>query len=509
MDLKIVRQPLAINDAVYTGNAEIPVDEDFILPDYYAEINKMLKCKVDGRVTSKSINGKSITVDGHLCINILYCDKNGQLNNYEHIAPFSKSIETSDDISGAITEARLKTEYCNCRVVTERKVSVHGALSLIINALVQKSYDVIADITDDEIQIDRKELPALNAIGGSEKNMLLEEELVLSSGQPPIECILRYTANPTVTEVKAMRNKAAIKGNLAVTVLYRCGSQCAVYKCTVPFSQFLDINGVFDECLCTAKAQLCYLEIKPKIGDGEIRSMMLNAKLSIIAQSYCDERIPVITDAYSTDYEVSMKKTDMNIEKVLGHISDTYMFKSTLEFNDSNINNIIDSWTETDILGCDFSNGEITVKANANICFLSNDTDERVSFFEKKVDLIYKKKVDYDCTGSLKCDAHLVPISISYTLLSECSIEYRIEYQVNLSLREVNHYAMLTDFSCDNKERKNKVNDCSLIIYYAQCGERVWDIAKTYNSDVAQMREINSLSADIIDNDRRILIPLF
>lgn len=509
MELKTVRQPLAVNETVYTGNGEIPVDEDFVLPDYYAEINKLLKCRVEGRITSKSVNTQSITVDGHLCINILYCDKNGQIHNYEQISPISRSFDTSCEITGATIETCLKTEYANCRVVTERKVSVHGALSLSLKAVIQKRYDVVADITDDGIQIDRKELPALNSIGNAEKNMLIEEELVLSNGQPPIECILRYCASPTVTEVKAVRNKAAVKGSLAVTVLYRSEKQCAVYKCTVPFSQLLDIGGMSEECICTANATLCYLEITPRKGENEVRSMMLNAKLVLTAQSYCDDKIPVIIDAYSTDYELTMKKTDMCIEKVLGHISDTYMFKNTLEFNDCEINNIIDSWTETEIQSCNCKDGEISVNASVTICILATDSEDKVAFYEKKVDMVYKKQTEFECMGHIKCDSHFDPVSVSFTLLSDSSLEYRIEYRVNLALREESNLAMLTEINCDSNATKNKRQDCSLIIYYAETGERVWDIAKAYNSDIMQMRVINSLSSDVIENNKRILIPLF
>ena len=508
MELKTVRQPLAVNETVYSGNCEIPVDEDFVLPDYYAEINKLLKCRVEGRITSKNINSQSITLDGHLCINILYCDKSGQLYNYEQIFPISRSFDTSSDVSGAIVETALKTEYANCRVVTERKVSVHGALSLCIKAILQNKYDVVADIDDNSIQIDRKEFPALNSMGNAEKNQLIEEELVLSDGQPPIEGILRYSASPTVTEVKAVKNKAAVKGNLAVTVLYKSGKQCAVYKCSVPFSQLLDIGGINEDCICTAKAQLCYLEIVPRKSDSQVRSMMLNAKLALTANSYCDDKIPVIIDAYSTEYELMMKKTDMTIEKVLGHISDTYMFKNTLEFGDYEISNIIDSWTETEVQSCAFKNGEICVNALVNICILTTDSEDKVAYFEKKLEMVYKKTTDFVCTGNLKCDSHFEPVTVSFTLLSDSSAEYRIEYRVNLSLIEENRVAMLTEIDCDSKKQKEKNNDCSLVVYYAENGERVWDIAKAYNSDITQIREINSIACDVIDSSRRILIPL-
>ncbi len=508
MDLKIIRQPITINDAVYSNSGEIPIDEDFQLPDYFAEINKMLKCKCEGRITSKSVNGMSIVVDGHVCINLMYCDKEGNLYSYEHIFPFSKTFDVSEDLTGAIIEASLKNEYINCRVVTERKVSVHGALTAYVKAILMKNYEVVADIEEDKIQIDRKEIPALNSIGNAEKNMLLEEELTLSSGQPSIVNVLRYSAFPTVTEAKTLKNKVSVKGNLAVTVLYRGEKQCAVYKSVVPFSQILEINGVFDECVCSAKVNLCYLEVKPIVSNNEQRTMQLSAKLNVCVKSFCDEKIPVISDLYSTDYEVDIKKRDINIERVLGHIGDNYMFKSTLDFGDAQINNIIDSWCDTEIINCAINDGSLVVKATVNICILAMDSDGLVSFFEKKQEFTYKRPLDYEISGKLNCDAVFEPISISYTLLNDNNIEYRIEYRINVSLCEEKTYPMLYEIGYNEKNKIAKRQDCSMIIYFANEGERVWDIAKMYNSDINQVRQINTINGETIDEDRQILIPI-
>lgn len=508
MDLKIIRQPLNVNAAVYQNSGEIPIDEDFVLPDYFAEINKMLKCRCEGRITSKSVNGMSVVIDGHVCIHLMYCDKDGAIYSYEHISPFSKTFDVNEDLTGAIIEATIKNEYLNCRVVTERKVSVHGAMSAFVKAILRREYEVIADIEDDKIQIDRKEIPTLNSIGNAEKNMLLEEQLTLSSGQPSIINILRYSAFPTVTEVKSLKNKVSVKGNLAVTVLYSGEKQCAVYKSVVPFSQLLEIGGVFDECESCAKVQLCYLEVKPIVSNNEQRAMQLSAKLNVSVKSYCNEQIPVISDLYSTEYEMNIEKRDMNLERVLGHLGDNYMFKTTLDFGEAGINNIIDSWSETEIVNCTYNDGSLIVKATVNICILALDSDDKVSFFEKKQEFTYKKPLEYSISGVLKCDVVFEPVSVSYTLLNEDKIEYRIEYRVNAPLCEEKNYPMLCEVSCDENKKISKREDYAMIIYFAKEGEKIWDIAKAYNSDLNEVRIINALSGDIIETDKQILIPI-
>ncbi len=508
MELKTVRQPLSVNDIAYTAVAEIPVDEDLVMPDYYSEINKLLKCKVEGRVTSKSINGQVATADGHITANIIYCDNDGVLQNFEHIFPFSKTFNLSEELGGCMIETSLKTEYCNCRALSERKITLHGSVTLEIKLIKRSRVDIIADVSEDYVQLERKEVPAINSMGMNDKYFLVEEDLVLSAGQPSVDCIIKYSAFPTVSEVKLLKDKVSVRGNLAVSVLYRNKQNCSIFKSIVPFAQIIEMNSVTENCVCTAKAKLCYLEITPKKTDGEARIMTLNAKVEITAESYCDQQIPVIVDAFSTDYDITMEKSDCKIQKVLGHISDTYMYKSNLEFKDADIKSIIDSWIETEVGGCTIDNNLITVKGTLNVCILIANDDGKISYLEKKQDFDYKKVVDFLCTGELSCSSVFEPVSISYTILSDNNIEYRVEYRVNLSFREEKSISVLTEINSGNKKKKN-INDCSLIIYYADTGEKVWDIAKKFNTNVSDMREINGLGSDVIENKMRILIPIF
>ena len=510
MDFKTIKQPLVVNETVYSQNAELPLDSDFTLPDFCPDIVKILKCSVLARVTSKSISGQNVCVDGHISVNILYCDKNGCVNNYEHILPFDKLFDTGMDISGANIECVIKNEYINSRAVTERKVSVHGALLICVKITLPKKYDVIADIENEKVQIDRKEFPSLNAIGSAEKYFLIEEELALSAGQQSIDSVLRCEANPVISEIKAVRNKASVKGNLTVSVLYSTGGgkQCVVYKSVLPFSQFVDIQGISEDCICTGKAQLCFLEVKPKVTDNECRSMMLSARIALVAETFCDSEIPVIFDAYSTEHELSMKHSKIKIEKVVGHINDTFMFKKSFDFSEGSIGNIIDSWFETEINEYSCEQGKLLVKGSINLCILTFDTESKVAYFEKKADFCYEKNIDFKIDGNLVCAPVMEPVTSSFTILSDSCVEYRVEYRVNLSLREEKSVPVLTDIAYDEKNLKSKNSECSMVLYFAECGEKIWDIAKQYNSDVAQVKEINEITDDIINMPKRLLIPL-
>ena len=46
MDLKINREMIAVNECIFNGVQEQSVELDYILPDYYPDIFKLVKCCV-------------------------------------------------------------------------------------------------------------------------------------------------------------------------------------------------------------------------------------------------------------------------------------------------------------------------------------------------------------------------------------------------------------------------------------------------------------------------------
>ena len=53
-----------------------------------------------------------------------------------------------------------------------------------------------------------------------------------------------------------------------------------------------------------------------------------------------------------------------------------------------------------------------------------------------------------------------------------------------------------------------KKNRSAMTIYFATGGERVWDIAYRYGASVGEIKLINDISSDNIENDRMLLVPI-
>ena len=64
MDLTITREPVYVSEVIYDGQAEQGVEFDYILPDYYPDIFKILKCTLKPKIVSYNISGDKLICDG-------------------------------------------------------------------------------------------------------------------------------------------------------------------------------------------------------------------------------------------------------------------------------------------------------------------------------------------------------------------------------------------------------------------------------------------------------------
>ena len=111
MDLKINREMLIVSESIFDGIQEQSVELDYILPDYFPDIFKLVKCCIVPSVLSYSINGDTVSYELQADIKILYCSE--QSNTLQCICQkmtFNKSIQLSETAEKPSVTLVPKTE---------------------------------------------------------------------------------------------------------------------------------------------------------------------------------------------------------------------------------------------------------------------------------------------------------------------------------------------------------------------------------------------------------------
>ena len=65
---------------------------------------------------------------------------------------------------------------------------------------------------------------------------------------------------------------------------------------------------------------------------------------------------------------------------------------------------------------------------------------------------------------------------------------------------------LITDIAINDNALKDKAQPM-LTVYFADRGERIWDIAKKYNTTAELIMQENDLSVTELENNQRLLIP--
>ncbi|MBQ8204171.1 MAG: DUF3794 domain-containing protein [Clostridia bacterium] len=509
MESKKLKNRVYTKEIIFRNSAEAPIDADFTMPDYFAEISKILKCRAVSRISSKSVSGRNITVDGVLTVTVIYSDESCRLCSYEHQHPFNKTFEADVDIDGGEIVCSSKCEYINCRAVTSRKIDIHGAVGIGIKVTKRKGTDVITDVDDCNIELRRGVAPATSPMGCAEKYLLIEEEIELSGGQPDIRSVIRYDASVALKECKLLAGKAMVKGDMTVSLLYcsEDGSAQTV-RTVIPCSQILEIVGITENCECEAKAEIAFLEIKPRTSmSGETKSLSLNAKILICCETYCNNDVDVVLDAFSKKYEADIKRNDVCFSKIFCNINENFNCKKSISFPEGSLSSVTDMWCDVRIDNTKMMDNSLVINGCVLASIIGVDNCGEPAFFEKAVEFEYKYPLECEVLG-FKCEPSVKVISSGYTITSADCLELRMELCVNATVYQCSNMALITDVETDESCELKKTDRGAMTIYFANAGENIWDIARRYLASVREIMEINGIEDEILANNVMIMVPI-
>ena len=509
MEQKSLKTELIVNETVFSESVEQPIDADFTLPDYCPEISKILKCRAVSRISSKGINGRTVTVDGCITVTVIYCSEDGKICSYEYQYPFSKTIETASEYDGGLLVCSTRCEYINCRAVTSRKIDVHGAAAIYIKIIKKKCTEVVSDIDDCNIELLRGTAPATTPMGCNEKYLIIDEKIELGQGQSGLCTVVRYDAIPVVKECKLLSGKAVVKGEVSFSV-FCSGIDCSpqTIRSNLPFSQIIEIEGITEKCECDAKAEMAYLEIKPQLdANGEAKALCVNAKLLVGCECYCNNDIDVVYDAYSRKYQADIIKNDVAVNKICKKISEKFNCKKNLEFSDGSLTAVADMWCNVKIENINLTNKNLYINGTVIASIIAIDTDEMPSFYEKMIDFEYNYPINIPETN-LRCEPIITVSSANYTITGTGNMEFRVELCIDAVIYEDIKIPLISEVEINEKRPIENKNSGAMTIYFASVGEKVWDIARKYCASVREIKQINDINSEILENDTMILVPM-
>ena len=309
----------------YEGHIPSELSADYILPDTYPDVKKILRVCAKPVLIGRYISGKRLEFSGAVDYKVLFSadTENGESIHAVHFAgEWSGSLPDIESIDTASVCVIPTVSACTVRLANPRKLTIKSTVSTY--ARISVPCPVAPSIEGTHTAAEEASLERLGhtVTARRERTFLadvlrISENLEPDASQPAIDEIISCGAQIYLGEAKINANDltVALKGAANVNCIYKPQGEAGVYRSfsrRLPIAYIVDASEYTDvfaacraETLC-ARALATTVEINAEVGEnsyGERRMLELDVSADVNVSIVGGEDVPVVLDAYSLTRE--------------------------------------------------------------------------------------------------------------------------------------------------------------------------------------------------------------
>lgn len=509
MELNLSQQTVSVNEVIYDGTVEQPLECDVLLPDYCPDIQKILRCEVVPSLLSCTPSGDRLSIEGMAVAHLYYLDESGCLRHAEYKIPYTKAIELRAPAQNPIVSVGQSVDYFNCRAVSPRRLDMRGAVSLTVKVSVQEEEQVVCGAQGMGMQLCRDCAESIRILPQAIRQMSVREELELGYGKPSVGAVVRCACSAEVTDFKVIAGKIVTKGEVSLKLLYQCAEdskQLEIMEYALPVSQVIDMDGVDEDCSCSVRYDICSCDVTVKANaDGENRVFLVEISANACAVAHRKVVIDTACDCYSTQYECKQVQKQIALLKLIDVVSENCLYKETLDMP-PDVSNIIDVWCTPGVPSVKEEDDCVLVTGKLAVCMFVREEDDAIAYYEQTREFSQKITIR-EAYDAVSFTPTVQSSAATYSLSGHEKLEIRCPIRITGSLYNQTRKKVICDITVDETRKKTR-QDNMLFLYYAAEQEPVWEIAKRYNTSVEAIQAGNQLDGGVLSGRQLLLIPM-
>lgn len=508
MNFNCETQKIGFCETVFETTAEQSLDADITLPDYCPEIQRILRCTVVPNVSSVQNTSGRVTADATATVRLLYVGDNGKTAGYEQSYPLQKFVESNRITSESAVSVNVNTDYVNCRAVNPRRIDVRAMLTFVFKAMNKREENVLCSADGAGIQLMRDERSFAAMTGVCEKAFSMSEVIELGEDKHPVSQIINVSPCAAAGEVKIINNKALVKGDCVVKIYYigeDSGSIESVEH-SMPISQIIELDGINENSLSSLRLNVSSCEAVAKAdSSGNMCLIDLNARISVFMIAFEEIPLSLITDAYSTDYEVKNASKNIELLEYNDSFNSTFTNKVVLESIGVSVDCVLAVWCSDIKYNFSAKEDKCVTNGTYQATVVYRDSENQIGIVQKPVDFDFSAKLGRKADRIL-CHGSASILGCSCAVTGDSRLELKTEIGVSGIVLSscMKKYVSSIEISEDGIKRDKS---CALTIYFCDKGETLWNIARRYNTTVDAIMQENDITDSVMETSRMMLIP--
>ncbi len=507
MPMEIKKETYTFCELFSRGKCEQAVNLDINLPDYCSDIKRILKCTVTAGLSNVSVSGENVSLSGTVVTRLIYVGDNEKIDCFEHTDPLSCSTRIKDMPENPMIKAVMKTDYINCRAMSQRRISVSGSIGASVYVYREKKQEFPCHIGCEHIQCKKEKKTVSDLICQGEKTFDLSETVALDKEREDIGKIIRSDCRVKLESKKAVVDKLLVKGELCCELLYTDSEKNGLTKIShsMPISQILSIGGITEKSDIELSLRPTQLTVAAKNDSaGRCRLLELAARVSAVVRCRQDKEAEIIKDCYSTGYELTGDYKGIELYSCAFNDEREIPFEETLDFSDTEIKDIADMWCTGG--ECRMTCREDRAEGECDFLLHGIYTDGENNYRYTEKNLSAKVGVPLKVRGErISCDCDVSVASLEWSKAGGGRVRIKGTVLLNCYASVCSEERVLSEIRTEEKEKEQKYP--ALCLYYSDKDEKIWDIAKHYNTTEALIKGENGIKGDKTEKEMMLMIP--
>ena len=482
-------------------NSEQPVETEILLADYDEPVFKIVKTTLEHLVTQKYIMQNKLTVEGFINVSVYYQPpKSDKISVITQKVPFQKQLDLPPaDYDLNFITVSGQSQYVNTRPQNSTRIDVRGAYMFVIKVFSQQKVNAVTTISGGSVCCDSGEIGHFCLAGQNIRQFSMENELLIAD---PACRILRVQTRSQTPSVAVYQDKITAKGEITADIFYTAADSAEIKKYTQAFTynQIIDMKGIKENYISCADVSVCSFGISQ---NQDSKKYTASVTVQIDAAAFSHQQVIAVSDAFSRRFDYTVTHQDMLCDTNMYHIDKNVAVQMSENLPDNcTVRDII---VEITPLKSYYEINKTTVKAKITANIIAVNSQNEYECISKTEDVV----LDWleNCGQYDEICVKITPDSCTYTH-SGSNIQVNTALAVQGFIIEKRPFSLLKAFEEDESSAVAK-DDEALIVYYAQKGERVFDIAKNHNADPQDIMEENGLQSGVLQANQMLFIPAF
>ena len=508
--MELIKKPINMCNIPAKGTAQAMADGDVIVPDTKPDILKLLQVDSEAAVTDKYIENGRLVLCGRVDYKVLYVpdSENEKIKSIFTSMEFRQVVDARNADGDVQILAKPIVEKVEFNTVNSRKLRLRAIIHIDYELCSMHVTEIACDVDNEKAEKLMDVISYENTVNISEHEFTIKEKLEIPSGEVSIKEILKSDIKICDTEYKPVTGKVIVKGMVGICVLYVNESdEIRFTEIESPFTEVLDADGVTEASVCDIEycviGTMCNTE--PDI-DGDLRDIIVDIDICASLKATETAQTEVLKDCFVPYEKTECLKNTLPLQMTVERPSLQNTLRDIIEIpqNAPGVSGIYNIMTNAMITKSEHQRNKIVCegKVEAYILYLTDAPENPVYSIKKEIPFSYMIECKNE-TDDSKCEMKCQVKHASYNLNSSGEIEIRCLISVECMLIKEILVENIVDINSENCEQRK-----GIVIYFANAGEMVWDIAKHYGVPCKTLTEYNEICEDKLENERKIFIPM-